>query len=313
MNNLIIGIDVSKATLDVAVIPSNEETSVANNESGCRELIVLFRSLNPKLVVLEATGGLQNLAAGMLTAEGFPVVVINPRQIRDFAKAIGKLAKTDRVDAKIIARFGEAVKPEPRHLKDEESQALTAVMTRRRQIIDMITAEKNRLGSSHASVRKDIKETISWLEKRLADIEKDLSKSLHGNIVLKQKSEILTSCKGIGPVVSTTFLCSLPELGTLNRREISALVGVCPFNRDSGKMRGKRTIFGGRATVRAMLYMATLSAIRFNPAIKGFYDRLVQAGKLHKVAMVACMRKLLTILNAMLKNMKKWDSHFTHA
>jgi transposase len=312
MNN-IIGIDVSKATLDVAVIPSNEETSVANNEAGCRELIVLFRSLNPKLVVLEATGGLQNLAAGMLTAEGFPVVVINPRQIRDFAKAIGKLAKTDRVDAKIIARFGEAVKPEPRPLKDEENQALTAVMTRRRQIIEMITAEKNRLGSSHASVKKDIRETISWLEKRLADIERDLSKALNGNIVLKQKAEILTSCKGIGPVVSTTFLCSLPELGTLNRREISALVGVCPFNRDSGKMRGKRTIFGGRATVRAMLYMATLSAIRFNPAIKSFYDRLMQAGKLHKVAMVACMRKLLTVLNAMLKDMKKWDNNFTHA
>lgn len=313
MNNLIIGIDVSKATLDVAVIPSNEETSVANNEAGCRELIVLFRALNPKLVVLEATGGLQNLAAGMLTAEGFPVVVINPRQIRDFAKAIGKLAKTDRVDAKVIARFGEAIKPEPRPLKDEENQALTAVMTRRRQIIEMITAEKNRLGSSHESVRKDIKETISWLEKRLTDIEKDLSKAMNGNILLKQKSEILTSCKGIGPVVSTTFLCSLPELGTLNRREISALVGVCPFNRDSGKMRGKRTIFGGRATVRAMLYMATLSAVRFNPAIKSFYDRLMQAGKLHKVAMVACMRKLLTVLNAMLKDMKKWDSNFTHA
>ena len=313
MNNLVIGIDVSKATLDVAVIPSNEETSVANNEAGCRELIVLFRSLNPKLIVMEATGGLQNLAAGILTAEGFPVVVINPRQIRDFAKAIGKLAKTDRVDAKIIARFGEAIKPEPRPLKDEENQALTAAMTRRRQIIEMITAEKNRLGSSHASVRKDIKETISWLEKRLADIEKDLSKALNGNIVLKQKSEILKSCKGIGPVVSTTFLCSLPELGTLNRREISALVGVCPFNRDSGKMRGKRTIFGGRATVRAMLYMATLSAIRFNPAIKRFYDRLMQAGKLHKVAMVACMRKLLTVLNAMVKDMKKWDRNFTHA
>lgn len=307
MTDSIIGIDVSKATLDVAVIPSDEEMSVANNEAGCHDLIVMFRSISPKLVVLEATGGLQNLVVGMLVSEGFPVVIINPRQMRDFAKATGKLAKTDRIDARTIARFGEAIKPEPRPFKDENNQALTALMTRRRQIIDMITAEKNRLGSSHASVKKDIKETILWLEKRLVDIEDDLSKTLSQNVIWKGKVKLLTTCKGIGPVVSTTFICSLPELGTLNRREISSLVGVCPFNRDSGKMRGKRTIFGGRATVRAMLYMATLSAIRCNPPIKDFYDRLRKAGKLHKVAMVACMRKLLTILNAMLKNMSPWD------
>ena len=307
MNDPIIGIDVSKETLDVAVIPSNEETTVANNETGCRELIVLFKTLRPKLIVLEATGGLQNLVAGMLVAEGFPIAVINPRQIRDFAKASGKLAKTDRIDAKIIARFGEAIKPEPRHFKDEDSQSLTALITRRRQITDMLTAEKNRLGSSHESVKKDIRETISWLEKRLADINNGLSRTLDENIVWKEKGNILTTCKGIGKVVSSTMLCSLPELGSLNRREIGALVGVCPFNRDSGKMRGKRAIFGGRATVRAMLYMAVLSARRFNPAIKTFYDRLIKAGKLPKVAMVACMRKLLTVLNAMLKNMQKWD------
>jgi transposase len=310
MENKTIGIDVSKATLDVAVLPTNQEFSVANTETGCRELIVMFRSLSPKLIVLEATGGLENLVAGMLVAEGFRVVVVNPRQVRDFAKATGKLAKTDRIDAKIIARFGEAIKPEPRPFKDEESQALTALITRRRQIVDMITAEKNRLGSSHESVKNDIKETICWLESRLVDIDNDLSKTMSENIVWKEKSEILTSCKGIGKVVSSTLLCSLPELGTLNRREISALVGVCPFNRDSGKMRGKRTIFGGRATVRAMLYMAALSARRFNPAIKSFYDRLIQAGKIHKVAMVACMRKLLTVLNAMLKNMEKWNDNF---
>ncbi len=310
MENITIGIDVSKATLDVAVLPTIQEISVANTETGCRELIVMFRSLSPSLIILEATGGLETLVAGMLVAEGFRVVVVNPRQVRDFAKATGKLAKTDRIDAKIIARFGEAIKPEPRPFKDEESQALTALITRRRQIVDMITAEKNRLGSSHESVKNDIKETICWLESRLVDIDNDLSKTMSENIVWKEKTEILTSCKGIGKVVSSTLLCSLPELGTLNRREISALVGVCPFNRDSGKMRGKRTIFGGRATVRAMLYMAALSARRFNPAIKSFYDRLIQAGKLHKVAMVACMRKLLTVLNAMLKNMEKWNDNF---
>jgi transposase len=307
MTDMIIGIDVSKARLDVAVIPNNEEVSVANDENGCRELAVRFKALRPKLIVLEATGGLENLVTGILVAEGFPVVVINPRQIRDFAKATGKLAKTDRLDAKTIARFGEAIKPEPRPFKDEDNQALTALITRRRQIVDMMTAEKNRLGSSHESVKKDIRETISWLENRLKDIDNDLSKTLRENVSWKAKAEILTSCKGIGPVVSTTLLCSLPELGSLNRREISGLVGVCPYNRDSGKMRGKRAIFGGRATVRAMLYMATLSARRFNPAIKSFYDRLMQAGKLHKVAMVACMRKLLTVLNAMLKEMKPWN------
>lgn len=307
MTDSFIGIDVSKATLDVAVIPSDEETSVPNNEAGCRDLIVMFRSIKPKLIVLEATGGLQNLVAAMLIAEKFPVVIINPRQLRDFAKATGKLAKTDRIDAKTIARFGEAIRPEPRPFKNDDTQALTALINRRRQIIDMITAEKNRLGSSHVSVKKDIKETITWLEKRLAEIDKELSKTISQNKVWKETVDLLTTCKGIGPVVSTTLVCSLPELGTLNRHKISALVGVCPFNRDSGKMRGKRTIFGGRATVRAMLYMATLSAIRSNSAIKGFYDRLIKAGKLHKVAMVACMRKLLTVLNAMLKNMVPWD------
>lgn len=307
MTDIIIGIDVSKATLDVAVRPSNEEISVTNDEAGCGHLISLFKSLSPKLIVLEATGGLENLVTGALVAEGFPVVVMNPRQIRDFAKATGKLAKTDRIDAKIIAHFGEAIKPEPRPFKDEENQALTALMTRRRQIIDMITSEKNRLGSSHASVKKDIKETISWLETRLNDIDNELSKAISENVVWREKSKLLTTCKGIGQVSSSTVLGSLPELGTLNRRAISALVGVCPFNRDSGKMRGKRTIFGGRANVRAVLYMATLSAVRFNPPIKEFYDRLVKAGKLHKVAMVACMRKLLTVLNSMIKNMTPWD------
>lgn len=217
------------------------------------------------------------------------------------------MAKTDRLDAQVIAHFGQVINPEPRPFKDDETQALAAMMTRRRQIVDMLTAERNRLGISHASVKKDIQENIDWLQKRLKDIDHDLSKTITRNIAWKAKADILKSCKGVGPVASTTILCSLPELGTLNRREITALVGVCPYNRDSGTMRGKRAIFGGRAAVRAVLYMATLSAVRSNPAIKAFYGRLRQAGKLPKVAVVACMRKLLTILNAMLKSMKPWE------
>lgn len=308
-----VGIDVSKGTLDVETVPSTEHISVANDEAGCRELVRAFKCLDPKLIVLEATGGLENLVAGILTAEGFPVVVINPRQARDFAKATGTLAKTDRIDARVLAQFGAAIRPEPRPFKDAEAQELTALITRRRQIIDMITAEKNRLGSSHESVKRDIQETISWLQSRLKDIDNDLSKTVSKNALWDKKAKVLKTCKGIGQVSSRTLLCSLPELGTLNRREISALVGVCPFNRDSGKMRGKRAIFGGRAEVRAMLYMATLSAMRFNPAIKTFYDRLRKAGKLPKVAMVACMRKLLTVLNSMLKSMTVWDpKRFQH-
>ena len=302
-----VGIDVSKANLDVAVLPGGEEFSASNDHAGCAELASKLKALSPELVILEATGGLENLVTGILAAIGLPVVVVNPRQVRDFAKAIGKLAKTDRLDAKVIAHFGQVIKPEPRPFKDDESQALTAMITRRRQIVDMLTAERNRLSISHASVRKDIQETIDWLQKRLKDIDDDLSKIIASNVAWKAKADILKSCKGIGPVASTTILCSLPELGALNRREITALVGICPYNRDSGTMRGKRAIFGGRAAVRAVLYMATLSAIRSNPAIGDFYGRLRQAGKLPKVAIVACMRKLLTILNAMLKNMQRWE------
>lgn len=307
MTDKTVGIDVSKATLDVAVLPGGEEFSTSNDHAGCAELAVKLKALSPKLVVLEATGGLENLVTGVLVAAGLPVVVVNPRQVRDFAKAVGKLAKTDRLDAQVIAHFGQVINPEPRPFKDDETQALAAMMTRRRQIVDMLTAERNRLGISHASVKKDIQENIDWLQKRLKDIDHDLSKTITRNIAWKAKADILKSCKGVGPVASTTILCSLPELGTLNRREITALVGVCPYNRDSGTMRGKRAIFGGRAAVRAVLYMATLSAVRSNPAIKAFYGRLRQAGKLPKVAVVACMRKLLTILNAMLKSMKPWE------
>lgn len=307
MTDKTVGIDVSKAKLDGAILPGGEEFTTSNDEAGCRALATKLKDIQPTRVVLEATGGHENLIAGILSAEGLPVVVVNARQVRDFAKATGKLAKTDRVDARILARFGEAIKPEPRPLKDDEAQAVTAIITRRRQIVDMITAEKNRLAISHESVKKDIRETIEWLQKRLEDINNDLSKNIEANNVWKAKIDILQTCKGIGPGNSAMMVCSLPELGTLNRREMAALVGICPYNRDSGTMRGKRAIFGGRASVRAMLYMGTLSAIRCNPVIKAFYQRLINAGKLRKVAIVACMRKLLTILNAMLKNMTPWN------
>lgn len=301
-----IGVDVSKARLDVAVLPTGAVQSFANDEAGGGELVAWATGLRPRLIVLEATGGLEMLITGLLTAAGLPVAVMNPRQIRDFAKACGTLAKTDAVDAKIIARFGQALKPTPRPLKDEQTQALTALIVRRRQIVDMLTAEKNRLGAAHRRVHKDIKQTIAWLEKRLGSVNGDLDSAIKASPVWRAKEDILTSAKGVGPVLSTTLLCALPELGTLNRRQISALVGVCPFNRDSGTQRGRRTIFGGRADVRAVLYMGALAATRSNPVIKAFYARLIKAGKLPKVAITACMRKLLTILNAMLRHNQKW-------
>lgn len=310
MSDHYVGIDVSKATLDVATVPSDEALCLPNDEAGCGDFVSRMKSLNPKLIVIEATGGYQNLVVGMLAAERLPIVVVNPRQTRDFAKAIGKLAKTDRIDAKTIARFAEAIKPEPRPVKDEDTQALAALINRRRQIVEMLTAEKNRLVISHQKVKDDIRETIKWLENRLKEIDTSLNDAVAKNAVLNGKAKILISCKGVGKVFSKTLMASLPELGNLNRREVGSLAGVCPFNRDSGKMKGKRTCFGGRADVRAVLYMATLSAIKHNPAIRMCYDRLVKAGKLHKVAMVACMRKLLTILNAMLRKMEKWSPEY---
>ena len=305
-HNRYIGIDVSKARLDAAVLPAGSVQSFANDETGCAELVVWVAGLSPRLIVLEATGGLETLVTGLLTVAGMPVAVINPRQIRDFAKACGTLAKTDAIDAKTIARFGQALNPSPRPLKDEQTQALTALIVRRRQIVDMLTAEKNRLAMAHRRVHKNIKQTIAWLEKQLDSVNGDLDGAIKASPVWREKEDILTSAKGVGSVLSTTLLCGLPELGTLNRRQISALVGVCPFNRDSGTQRGRRTIFGGRADVRAVLYMGTLAAIRFNPVIKTFHTRLIKAGKLPKVAITACMRKLLTILNAMMRNNQKW-------
>jgi transposase len=313
MTDIFIGIDVSKATLDVAVWPSQEARAFDNDTTGHAALVFWLRAMNPVLIVLESTGGLEMSAVSEMALAMLPVVVINPRQARDFAKALGKLAKTDRVDALMLARFGHSVRPTPRPVADETQLDLEALMTRRRQWIDMLTAEKNRRALARKHVKHDIDKHIGWMEKRLDDIDNELKKFIESSPLWCVKSDLLTSFKGVGRVTSVTLLAALPELGALSNKQISALVGVCPFNRDSGTFRGRRRIWGGRANVRAVLYMAALSAIRFNPVIKQFHARLVQAGKKPKVAIVACMRKILTILNAMLKNGKTWSSDYVSA
>jgi transposase len=303
-----VGIDVSKEKLDVAVRPSGELMSFSNDEDGISVMADFIKPFSPLLIVFEATGGLETASVGMLAAKGLPVVVINPRQVRDFAKATGRLAKTDAIDAHVIARFGEAVRPEVRPLKDEETKKLAALITRRRQIVEMITAEKNRLSRTTPWTLKDIQNHVAWLEKCLKKADKNLNDLLRKSPVWREKNDILQSTPGVGPVLSMTLLSNLPELGALNRKQIAALVGVAPLNRDSGSFRGKRMIWGGRASIRSVLYMSVTCAIRFNPVIKKFYQRLRDAGKLHKVAMTACMRKLLVILNTMIKNRTCWGT-----
>ncbi len=302
-----VGIDVAKAHLDGATWPEIERLRVTRDDAGLGTLTAWLRARAPKLIVLEATGGLETSVVTALVEAGWPVAVINPRQARDFAKATGRLAKTDALDAAVLAHFGHAIRPEPRPWKDEETQELAAVLQRRRQLVEMLTAEKNRLASAHRHVRPDIQTTIDWLEGRLKDLDGDLRRRLQASPVWRERDDLLRGVPGVGPVTAATLLAALPELGTLDRRQISALVGVCPFNRDSGQCRGRRMIFGGRAGVRAVLYMATVAASRCNPVIKTFYQRLRAAGKPAKVALTACMRKLLTILNAMLKAKTPWQ------
>lgn len=308
-----VGIDVSKATLDVTALP-DANWQFDNNDEGHKALIKVLKPLKPKLIVMEATGGLEMPAAVALSNEKLAVAIINPRQARDFAKAMGRLAKTDEIDSESLALFGERVRPEVRPLKDEEQRALSALIARRRQLVDMRTAEKNRLAAiTDKKVRKNIQDHIKWLDKQVKAVDKDMDDMMRASPAWKAKEDLLKSAKGVGPVLARTLTAELPELGTLNRKQICALAGLAPFNRDSGKMRGKRCIFGGRAEVRSTLYMGVTSAIRFNPEIKAFYDRLIQAGKPHKVAMTACMRKFLTILNAMVRNNTPWEADFSHA
>lgn len=302
-----VGIDVSKAHLDIDTYPDAAPKRYANNESGRLAACTQLQALAPALIVVEATGGLESPLVGLLASNGLAVAVINPRQARDFAKAIGVLAKTDQVDAFMLARFAQAIRPPVRTLKPEEAQALDAVLTRRRQLVEMVTAESNRQSSANAKVAKQIRQHIAWLEKRLDESNDDLDNMIRNSPLWQHKAEIMQSIPGVGRVTATTFLADLPEIGTLSRREISALVGVCPYSRDSGSFRGRRTIWGGRARVRAALYMAAIVASRHNPVIKVFYEKLTHAGKAKKVALVACMRKLLVIINTMLKNDTAWN------
>lgn len=306
-HKIFVGIDVSEDQLDVAVRPSGQRWRLRNNESGIAELVNYMDELQPGLIVLEATGGLEMPAAGALVAKKHQVAVVNPRQTRDFAKATGQLAKTDKLDAGVLAHFADAVRPEVRPLPDEQAQAMAALLARRRQLIEMRTAEKNRLRSALPSVQPRINTHIAWLEEELADLDDDLEQQLRQNAHWREKDEILRSTPGVGPVLSKTLLIDLPELGTLNRKQIAALVGVAPLNQDSGRFRGRRRVWGGRAHVRTALYMAALVAARHNPVIREFYQRLLDAGKPHKVALTACMRKLLTMLNAMISSGSHWQ------
>lgn len=307
LEKVYIGIDVSLAKLDMAVYNSERFCSFFNDDEGIDKLVKYLHKISPELVVLEATGGLEMALAAALGAAKIPAVVINPGQIRNFARAMGKLAKTDKLDAKVIAHFAALVRPAPRPMPSEAVQELAAIMSRRRQISKMLVAEKNRLKVATKSVKQRVRLHICWLEHELADIDAQIKKMIKSSPMWKEKIDLLRSVPGIGPVVSATLLSELPELGKLSGKEMAALVGVAPFNRDSGFMRGKRTIWGGRAPIRATLYMGTTTAIRHNAVIRTFYQRLLAAGKKKKVAIIACERKLLIILNAMMKKSIPWQ------
>ncbi len=306
MTEIYVGVDVSKARLDVAFEPSGECFGVANDGPGVEELFERLRPHLVKLVVLEATGGYQNAVVAALGSAGVPVAVVNPRQVRDFAKATGRLAKTDRIDARVLAHFGAALRPQVRPLEDQQAQELAALLTRRRQLMEMLVAEKNRLHSSPAVAQPSVRDHIQWLKKQLNQLDRDLDHAVRNSPVWRDKEDLLRSVPGVGRVAAVTLLADLPELGALNRKEIAALVGVAPLNQDSGQMRGRRRIWGGRAPVRSVLYMAALVAARVNPVIRAIYERLVLAGKPKKVALTACMRKLLVILNAMVRANRVW-------
>ena len=300
------GIDVAKAKVDVAVRPTGQKWSIVYDKRGVRELISQMKEMSPALVVLEASGGLELPLVAALAAAELPVVVVNPRQVRDFARATGTLAKTDALDAAVLAHFADAVRPSVRPLRDAETQALNSLTARRHQVMTMLVSEKNRLGTAISAVRPRIEAHVTWLEQELDDLDHGLRETLRQSPVWREKDDLLRTVPGVGEQLSHTLLAHLPELGTLNRRQVAALVGVAPFNRDSGTMRGKRTVWGGRARVRAALYMGALVASRHNPVIRDFYQRLVASGKPKKMALVACMRKLLVILNSILRHGSPW-------
>ena len=301
-----VGLDVSKHFVDVDSYPNPQARRFANDESGLLLAVAYLAERSPELIVAEATGGMETPLAALLAAKGLPLAIVNPRQVRDFAKALGVLAKTDQVDALGLARFAQAIRPPVLALQSAEATELEALLSRRHQLVEMIGAENNRLSRAVPRVAKQIRQHIAWLEKRLDEADSDLDDMIRRSPIWQHKAELIQSVPGIGRVTATALLARLPELGTLDRRAISGLVGVCPYSRDSGMMRGRRTIWGGRASVRAALYMAALVASRHNPVLKAFYRRLLAAGKPKKLALVACMRKLIVILNAMIKNDQPW-------
>lgn len=308
---MFVGIDVAKAELVVSVVPNMERFTVANDERGARALVERLGPMAVQLIVLEATGGYELLSVAALAAADLPVIVVNPRQVRDFAKATGQLAKTDRLDADILARFAEVVRPAVREIPDAAAQELDALLTRRRQLLEMLQAERNRVGQvfggGKRAVRASLKTHITFLERQLRRTDTDLDTWIKQSPIWCERDELLRSVPGVGPMLSRTLLGDLPELGRLSRRQIAKLAGVAPLSRDSGTWRGRRFVQGGRATVRAMLYMGALVASRHNVAIRAFYTRLVEAGKPKKLALVACMRKLLTILNTMVRTGSAWS------
>jgi transposase len=309
MNEVWIGVDVSKQSLDVAVRPGDESWSEPNSRAGIKALTRRLKKLSPQRIVLEATGGYEYELALRLSKAGLPVAVVNPRQVRDFARAVGKLAKTDPIDAKILSHFAEAVKPPCRLVKDPKLDELDQMVTRHRQLVEMIVAERNRRMSLRGDVQNDIDVTIRFLQGRLKQVDERLKALIDKDPEWNRKAALLNSVPGVGPVLISSLIAELPELGMINRKQIASLVGVAPFNKDSGKSRGRRHIWGGRAHLRALLYMAVIAGLRFNSTIRSFYQHLRQSGKPAKVALVACMRKLLVQLNAMAKASQTWNAH----
>lgn len=306
--NSYAGIDVAKRSLRVAIAPGGANWEIANDEASIEQLVQRLQTEGVTLTVAEATGGWEMPVVSALVAAGVAVVVANPREVRDFARALKRLAKTDGVDAAVLAEYAQRVEPHVRPLADEQTQELQALVTRRRQVVSMLTAEKNRLGTARPRVRTKIEATISWLTAQLDELNQEIEDTVHGSPVWQARDKLLQSVPGVGPVLSMTLLSGVPELGTLNRQQVAALVGVAPFNQDSGQFRGRRVIWGGRAPIRATLYMATVVAVRHNAVLKEFYTRLRAAGKPPKLALTACMRKLLTILNAITRTNTPWLS-----
>ncbi len=308
MESIIVGIDVSKDRLDVAVRPSGEAFVVERNAAGLDQLIARLNQVSPYLIALEATGGFETVAAAALGGAGLPVVVVNPAQVRAFAKALGQRAKTDPIDARVIAHFAEATKPAPRPLADEATRLLADLVTRRRQILEMIGAERQREKRATPRLKKSIARLVKALEKELASVDADIDDAVRGSPAWRDKENLLASVPGVGPVIARTLIAELPELGQLNRKQVAALAGLAPFTRQSGKWRGKSFIGGGRMAVRTVLYMGALVAKQHNPVLKAFFDRLVGAGKPKMVALIAVARKLLTILNAILRDNRPWQT-----